>query len=138
MLYLHLGHLHNYNQDYIVRTIKNNTKKRRQRIEIECLRTAHHVDYTGHRPLRNITIERFCFIKRCSNHSITCGCLDATSGPIVLHGMLGAAAGSMPSFMLEPISDSMQFMIKAIGRDTMGMWLTVRLARENYVDLRIL
>ena len=62
----------------------------------------------------------------------TCGCLDATSGPIVLHGMLGAAAGSMPSFMLEPISDSMQFMIKAIGRDTMGMWLTQAVAPDGF------
>ena len=30
-----------------------------------------HVGYTGHRPVRKITIERSCTRKRCSNHSIT-------------------------------------------------------------------
>ena len=35
------------------------------------LRTAFHVGYTGHRPLRKITIEQICISKRCSNHSIT-------------------------------------------------------------------
>ena len=34
------------------------TKKKEKRIEIECLRTVCHVGYTGHRPVRNITIER--------------------------------------------------------------------------------
>ena len=57
------------------KTIKNNiqttNKKRRQRIEIERGYVPFHVGYTGHRPLRKITIEQICFIKRCSNHSRT-------------------------------------------------------------------
>ena len=56
--------MENYKEQYT-----NN--KRRQRIEIEYLRTIFQVDYIGHRPLRNITIERWCLIKRCSNHSRT-------------------------------------------------------------------
>ena len=47
------------------------TKNKETRIEVECLRTAIHVGYTGHRPLRKITIERICLLKCCSNHSIT-------------------------------------------------------------------
>ena len=43
--------MENYNEQYT-----NN--KRRQRIEIEWLRTVCHVGYTGHSPVRNITIER--------------------------------------------------------------------------------
>ena len=43
--------MENYKEQYT-------NQKGRQRIEIECLRTASHVGYTGHRPLRNITIER--------------------------------------------------------------------------------
>ena len=35
------------------------------------LRTALHVGYTGHRPLRNIIIEHCCMIKCCLNHSRT-------------------------------------------------------------------
>jgi len=50
---------------------KEQYTKKEKRIEIEWLRTASHVGYTGHRPLRNITIERWCFTKHCSNHSIT-------------------------------------------------------------------
>ena len=46
-----------------------NAKK--EQTEIECLRTVTHVGDTGHHPLRKITIERFCIIKHCSNHSIT-------------------------------------------------------------------
>ena len=55
------------------KTIKNNTTKKEKRIEIECLRTALHVYFARivDRPLRKITIERWCPIKRCSNHSIT-------------------------------------------------------------------
>ena len=33
------------------------TKKKEKRIEIECLRTGSQFGNTGHRPLRNITIE---------------------------------------------------------------------------------
>ena len=40
-------------------------------MKLKCLRTVLHVGYTGHRPIRNITIERWCLIKCCSNHSIT-------------------------------------------------------------------
>ena len=43
--------MENYKEQYT-------NKRRRQRIEIECLRTVYHVGYTGHRPFRNITIER--------------------------------------------------------------------------------
>ena len=39
-------------------------------MKVKCLRTGIHGGYTGHRPLRKITIEHFCFIKCCSNHSI--------------------------------------------------------------------
>jgi hypothetical protein len=52
-----------------------------------------------------------------------CHLLDATSGPIIVHAMVAAAAGKMPSFMLEPISDSLQAMIRSIGADTMQAWL---------------
>ena len=54
----------------------------------------------------------------------TCGLLDASRGPTILHGMVGAAAGNMPSFMLEPISDSLQFVLATVGRETMMVWLT--------------
>ena len=54
----------------------------------------------------------------------TKGLLDHTKGPTVIHAMLSAAAGNMPSFMLEPISDSMQFMLKVVGREAMMGWLT--------------
>jgi len=40
-------------------------------LKLKSLRTTLHVGYSGHRPLWNITIERWCRIKRCSNHSIT-------------------------------------------------------------------
>ena len=41
------------------KTIKNDIQKKGdKRIEIECLRTVTHGGYTGHRPVRNITIER--------------------------------------------------------------------------------
>ena len=33
-------------------------KKGDKELKLKCLRTASHVGYTGHRPLRNITIER--------------------------------------------------------------------------------
>ena len=39
-------------------------------MKLKWLRTVSHVGYTGHRPLRKITIERWCIIKRCSHHSI--------------------------------------------------------------------
>ena len=40
-------------------------------MKLKCLRTVVHVGYTGHRPLRKITIELISLIKRCSNHSRT-------------------------------------------------------------------
>ena len=40
-------------------------------MKLKCLRTLYHVGDAWHRPLRNITIERWCIIERCSNHSIT-------------------------------------------------------------------
>ena len=52
------------------KTIKNNTKKKKE-IELKCLRTPAQVGQAGHRPLRNITIDRWCTTKRYSNHSIT-------------------------------------------------------------------
>ena len=52
--------MENYKEEY--------KKKGDKELRLKCLRTAVHVGYTGHRPLRNITIEHFCFIKRCSNH----------------------------------------------------------------------
>ena len=54
----------------------------------------------------------------------TCGLMANAKGPIILHAMLGAAAGNMPSFMLEPISDTLQFMLKVVGKETMMTWLT--------------
>jgi hypothetical protein len=54
----------------------------------------------------------------------TCGVLDNTKGPVLLHAMISAGAGNMPSFMLEPISDSMQSMIKVVGQEVMAGWLT--------------
>ena len=48
-----------------------------------------------------------------------CNLLDATSGPAIVHAMVAAAAGKMPSFMLEPISDSLQAMIRDVGADIM-------------------
>ena len=55
------------------KTIKNNiqTKKGDKELKLKWLRTGKHVGYSGHRPVRKITIERCCTIKRCSNHSIT-------------------------------------------------------------------
>ena len=41
-----------------LKTVKNNTKTRRQRIEIEWLRTGIHGGHSGHCPVRNITVER--------------------------------------------------------------------------------
>ena len=40
-------------------------------MKLKWLRTFLHVGYSGHRPLRKITIECICFLKRCSNHSRT-------------------------------------------------------------------
>ena len=51
------------------KTIKNNTKKRRNWNWL--LRTVFHVGNAWHRPLRKITIKRWCTFKRCLNHSIT-------------------------------------------------------------------
>ena len=48
-----------------------NKKKEDKELKLKWLRTLLHVGYTGHRPLRKITIEQICFIKRCSNHSRT-------------------------------------------------------------------
>ena len=50
---------------------KEQYKKKEKIIQIECLRTAIHVDNAWHIPLRKITIESWCLIKRCSNHSRT-------------------------------------------------------------------
>ena len=57
--------MENYKEQY------TNKNKETKELKLKWLRTAFHVGYTGHRPLRKITIERWCFIKRCSNHSIT-------------------------------------------------------------------
>ena len=46
-------------------------KKGDKELKLKWLRTASHVGYTGHRPVRKITIEQICTRKRCSNHSIT-------------------------------------------------------------------
>ena len=43
-------------------------KKRR---EVDSLRTASHIKHFWNHPLRNITIELWCTIKRCFNHLIT-------------------------------------------------------------------
>ena len=56
--------MENYKEQYT-----NN--KRRQRIEIECLRTVCHGGNAWHRPVRKITIEHWCALKCCSNYSIT-------------------------------------------------------------------
>ena len=45
-------------------------KETKIEIDTYSLRTEFHVGDAGHRPLRNITIEHICFIKRCSNHLI--------------------------------------------------------------------
>ena len=54
------------------KTIKNNIQKKGDKeFKLNCLRTLLHGGDAWHRPLRNITIEHWCLIKRCSNHSIT-------------------------------------------------------------------
>ena len=39
-------------------------------MKLKCLRTPSHVGNAWHRPLGKIAIERYCPLKRCSNHSI--------------------------------------------------------------------
>ena len=56
--------MENYKEQYT-------NKKGDKELKLKWLRTFSHVGYTGHHPLRKITIEQFCIIKRCSNHSIT-------------------------------------------------------------------
>ena len=48
-----------------------NKKRETEELKLKWLRTALHGGQAGDRPLRNITIERWCIIKRCSNHSRT-------------------------------------------------------------------
>ena len=57
--------MENYKEQY------TNKKRETEELKLKWLRTVCHGGYTGHRPFRNITIERFCITKRCSNHSIT-------------------------------------------------------------------
>ena len=57
--------MENYKEQY------TNKKRETKELKLKWLRTVVHVGYTGHRPLRKITIEHLCTIKRCSNHSIT-------------------------------------------------------------------
>ena len=57
--------MENYKEQY------TNKNKETKELKLKWLRTAFHVGYTGHRPLRKITIERWCIIKRCFNHSRT-------------------------------------------------------------------
>ena len=54
----------NYKEQY------TNNKRETKELKLKWLRTGINVGYSGHRPLRKITIEHLCIIKRCSNHSI--------------------------------------------------------------------
>ena len=53
----------NYKEQYT-------NKKGDKELKLKCLRTVLHGGNAWHRPLRKITIKRWCSIKCCSNHSI--------------------------------------------------------------------
>ena len=57
--------MENYKEQY------TNKNKETKEFKLKWLRTAFHVEYTGNCPLRKITIEQTCTLKRCFNHSIT-------------------------------------------------------------------
>ena len=57
--------MENYKEQY------TNKKKKTKELKLKWLRTASHVGYSGHRPVRKITIELIYLIKCCSNRSIT-------------------------------------------------------------------